>query len=73
VIATITWGIDGNELSAGYRKAQIQQLSQVMVVKELKPLVGPTVIFGPEDVRSLQTPHNDPLVVQFKITTIMVH
>jgi len=28
--------------------------------------------FGPEDMRLLQTPHNDPLVVQLKIAMIMV-
>ena len=28
--------------------------------------------FGPEDMRSLQTPHNDLLVVQLKIAAAMV-
>ena len=43
-----------------------------MVTKELNPLVGLIVIFGPEDIRPLQTPHNDPLVVQLKVATAMV-
>jgi len=43
-----------------------------MAARELKPLVGPTVIFGPEDMRPLQPPHNDPLVLQLKITTTMI-
>ena len=43
-----------------------------MAAKELKPLVGPTVTFSPEDMRPLQAPHNDPLLVQLKIATAMV-
>jgi len=71
-IATITRGIDIKEMSAGYKKTQIWQLSQAIAARELKPLVGPTVTFGPEDMRPLQAPHNDPLVVQLKIATAMV-
>jgi len=59
-------------MRARYRKAQIRQLSQVMAARELKPLVEPTVTFGLEDMRLLQAPHNDPLVVQLKIKTAMV-
>jgi len=43
-----------------------------MAMKELRSLRGPTMTFGPEDMRPLQTPHNDPLVVQLKIATTMV-
>jgi len=68
----ITGGIIVKEMSTGFRKAQIRQLSQVMAARELKPLVGPTVTFGPEDIHPLQAPHNDPLVVQLKIATAMV-
>jgi len=67
----IIGGIDGKKLSDGYTKAQIRQLSQVMVAKELKPLVGPTRIFGSEDKHALQAPHNDTLGAQLKIATIM--
>jgi len=35
-----------------------------MATRELKPLVGPTTTFGPKDIRPLQTPHNDALVIQ---------
>jgi len=63
VIAAISGGFNVKELSAGYRKAQVRQLSQVMAARELWPLTGPTMTFGPEDMRSLQAPHNDPLVV----------
>ena len=28
--------------------------------------------FGPDDMRPLQVPHNDPLVVQLKIATALV-
>ena len=59
-------------MSAGYRKAQIRLLGQVMAARELKPLVGPTVTFGPEGMCPLQALHNDPLVVQLKIATAMV-
>jgi len=59
-------------MSTGYRKAQIRQLIQVMAARELNPLVEPTVTFGPEDMRLLQAPHNDPLVAQLKIATTMV-
>ena len=38
----------------------------------MKPPLGPTVIFGPEDTRPLQGPHNDAQVVQLKIGTAMV-
>ena len=72
VIATISGGFTVKELSAGYRKAQVRQLSQVMAARELRPLTGPTITFGPEDMRPLQAPHNDPLVVQLKIATAMV-
>jgi len=43
-----------------------------MAAKELKPLMGPTVVSGPEDMCPLQTLHNDPLVVQLKIATSRV-
>jgi len=59
-------------MTAGYKKAQIRQLSQVMVAMELKPLVGPMVIFGPEDMHPLQAQQNDPLLVQLKIATAIV-
>jgi len=59
IIATIIGGIDDRELNAGYQKAQIQKISKVMATRELKLLMGPTMTFGPEDMRSLQTPHND--------------
>jgi len=59
-------------MSVGYRKAQIRQLSQVMAAKELRPLSGPIMTLGPEDMGPLQAPHNDPLVVQLKIATAMV-
>ena len=72
VIATIVGGFDVKEMSAGYMKAQIWQLCQVMVARELRPLVGPMVTFGPEDMRPLQAPHNNPLVVQLKIAKAMV-
>ncbi|KAJ8425531.1 hypothetical protein Cgig2_021336 [Carnegiea gigantea] len=72
IVATIIRGIDGKELSAGYRKAQIRKLSQDMAARELKPLVGPTMTFGLEDMRPSQTPHNDALVIQLKVATAMV-
>ena len=72
VIATITGGFDIEEMSVGYRKAQIRQLSQVMAARELRPLNGPTMTFGLEDMRPLQAPYNDLLVVQLKIATVMV-
>ena len=56
----------------GYQKAQIQKLSQVMVTRDLKPLVGSTVTFSPEDMRPLQTPPDNALVRQLKTTTAMV-
>jgi len=59
-------------MSAGYRKAQIRRLSQVMAAKELRPLSGPIMTFGPEDMHPLHALHNDLLVVQLKITTAMV-
>ena len=43
-----------------------------MAARELRPLVGPMVTFGPDDMHSLQASHNDPLVVQLKIATTMV-
>jgi len=43
-----------------------------MAARELWPLTGPTMAFGPEDMRSFQAPHNDPLVVQLKIAAAMV-
>ncbi|KAJ8420866.1 LOW QUALITY PROTEIN: hypothetical protein Cgig2_021282 [Carnegiea gigantea] len=53
-------------------RAQIQRFSQVMSAKELKPVMGPTITFGPEDMRPLQTPHNDALVIQLKVATAIV-
>ena len=72
VIATIVGGFDVKEMSAGYMKAQIWQLCQVMVARELRLLVRPMVTFGPKDMRPLQAPHNDPLVVHLKIATAML-
>ncbi|KAJ8420332.1 hypothetical protein Cgig2_006247 [Carnegiea gigantea] len=71
VIAIIIGGIDDKELNIGFRKAQIRKLSQVIAAKELKPLIGPTMTFGLEDMHPFQTPHNDTLVMQLKITTII--
>ncbi|KAJ8437343.1 hypothetical protein Cgig2_009683 [Carnegiea gigantea] len=70
-VSTIITGIDDKEWNTGYRKAQIQKLSQVMATRELKPLKVPTMTFGPEDKHPLQTPHNDALVIHLKITTAM--
>ncbi|KAJ8431309.1 hypothetical protein Cgig2_032299 [Carnegiea gigantea] len=72
IIATIVGGIDDRELNMGYRKAQIRKLSQVIAIRELNPPVGPIVTFGPKNMRPLQTPHNDALVMQLKISTAMV-
>jgi len=38
-----------------------------MVVEELNALVGPTMIFSPEDICPLQTPHNDALVIHLRL------
>jgi len=43
-----------------------------MAAKELKPLVGPTITLGLQDMRPLQTPHNDALVIQLKVVTAIV-
>jgi len=43
-----------------------------MNTKELKPLVGPTMTIGPEDMHPLQTPHNDALVMQLKVATTII-
>ena len=43
-----------------------------MAARELRPLNGPTMTFGPKDMCPLQASHNDPLVVQLKIATTMV-
>jgi len=59
-------------LNAGYRKAEIQKLSEVMATGELKLLMGLTMTLGPEDMCPLQTPHKDALVIQLKIGTAMV-
>jgi len=53
ITAAIIGRIDAKELSTGYRKAQIRKLSQVTSARELKPLVGPAMTFGPEDIRPL--------------------
>jgi len=53
VIATIFGEFNVKELSAGYRKAQVRQLSQVMATRELRPLTGPTMTFEAEDMRPL--------------------
>jgi len=53
VIATIFGGLNVKELSVKYRKSQVRQLSQVMAARELRPLTGPTMTFGPEDMRPL--------------------
>ncbi|KAJ8432523.1 LOW QUALITY PROTEIN: hypothetical protein Cgig2_030315 [Carnegiea gigantea] len=56
-----------------YQKSQIRKLSQVMSTRELKPLVGPTLTFGPEDISPLQASHNDALVIQLRIATVTAH
>ena len=43
-----------------------------MAARDLKPLIGPTMTFGPKDICLLQTPHNDALVIQLKVANIMV-
>ncbi|KAJ8422673.1 hypothetical protein Cgig2_003217 [Carnegiea gigantea] len=58
IIATIIGGINDKELN-------------VIATRVLKPLVGPIMTFGPEDMHPLQTPHNDALVIQLKIVTAM--
>ncbi|KAJ8439599.1 hypothetical protein Cgig2_017166 [Carnegiea gigantea] len=63
IIATIIRGIDSKDLSEGYRKAQIQNLSQVIAARELKPLVEPPMTIFPEDIRPSQTPHNNSLLI----------
>ncbi|KAJ8450526.1 LOW QUALITY PROTEIN: hypothetical protein Cgig2_020163 [Carnegiea gigantea] len=46
---------------------------KVMTIKELESLVGPTMMFGLEDMHPLQNPHNDALVIQLKIATAIIH
>jgi len=72
IIATIIEGTNDKEWNAGYWKAQIQKLNQVIATKKLKPLVGPSMTFGPEDIRPMQTPHIEALVLQLKIATAMI-
>ena len=50
ITVTIIGGIGSRELNVRYGKAQIRQLSQVKAAKELKPLVQPTMVVGPEDM-----------------------
>ena len=44
-----------------------------MAAMGLKPLIGVTMTFAPEDIRPFQTPHNDAFVIQIKIVIPMVH
>ncbi|KAJ8425109.1 LOW QUALITY PROTEIN: hypothetical protein Cgig2_015887 [Carnegiea gigantea] len=69
IIATIIRGINGKEiLKSSYLEAQPGHAT-----KELKPLVELILTFGPEDMRLLQTPYNDALMIQRKIATAMVY
>jgi len=34
-----------------------------MLIKKLKLMIGPTMMFGLDDMLSLYAPHNDPLVI----------
>ncbi|KAJ8436832.1 hypothetical protein Cgig2_018928 [Carnegiea gigantea] len=72
IIATVIGGIDDMELNTGYRKAQVWKLSWVMATGGLRSLRGPTMTFSLEDIRPLQTHHNDALLIQLKIATTMV-
>jgi len=72
VITIIIWGIDGKELSDGYRKAHIQQLGQIITANDLKLAMGPAMDFGLEDMCPIQALYNDALVIQLKITMPMV-
>jgi len=44
-----------------------------MIAKELKLIVGPTMIVALEDMHPLQTPQYDALVMPLKIATAMIH
>jgi len=44
----------------------------MMLTKELKSVIGPTMTFKLNDMCSLHAPHNDVMVIQLKISTTMV-
>ncbi|KAJ8424600.1 hypothetical protein Cgig2_006655 [Carnegiea gigantea] len=58
--------------SSRTRYSKIQKLNQVIATKELNPLVGPTMTFGPKDICPMQIPHIEALVIQLKIAIAMV-
>jgi len=72
IIAIVIGGIDDMELNKGYRKAQVWKLSQIMATRGLRSIIGPTMTLSLEDIRHLQTPHNDTSVIQLKIANAMV-
>jgi len=39
----------------------------------MNSLIRPIMTFGSQDMYPLQTPHNDALMIQLKIATVMVH
>ncbi|KAJ8427458.1 hypothetical protein Cgig2_033088 [Carnegiea gigantea] len=52
-------------------KSHIRKLSQVMANRELRLLMGPTMTFGMEAMCPFRAPHNDILVIQLKMATVM--
>ncbi|KAJ8425681.1 hypothetical protein Cgig2_026203 [Carnegiea gigantea] len=54
VIINIVTEVDEKELNVGYRNAQSHGLSQIILTKKLKPVIGPTMRFGLDDRHSSQ-------------------
>ncbi|KAJ8425478.1 LOW QUALITY PROTEIN: hypothetical protein Cgig2_000944 [Carnegiea gigantea] len=69
VTTIIARGVDNKEFIAEYRL--IHELSQVMIAKDLKLVIGLIMTLNSKDMRAYEPPYSDALVIQFKITTIM--
>ena len=71
VVAMISGGFASGGPTIRGTKESLRSLSQVMI-SEGKPEPFPEVLIGEKDRRDLQTPHDDPLVVELKVANLKV-
>ncbi|KAJ8429240.1 hypothetical protein Cgig2_026276 [Carnegiea gigantea] len=53
-------------------KAQLGSVQQILAVDQGRCIAAPTMVFRGEDAPRFASPHNDPLVVEMKITSAIV-
>ncbi|KAJ8429796.1 hypothetical protein Cgig2_015628 [Carnegiea gigantea] len=71
VVATIVGGYVEGMIQLAW-KAQLRGVQQVLTTEQGACMIVPTMVFGRRENPRFASPHNDPLVVEIKITSAII-